>query len=503
MEELVLDQAGERLELGEEAAQHAQFVHAAEDPAHLPLAAEHRQHHLAGVLAVEEGPVDVAEAAADQQAEIGGDIDVVLLGQQESPHQAERIGAEEIGVGDVDLSVLQGEDVDFLGLLLEEGPARGHRLDAGDPLRHRIADQVEIVRVPVIVAHERLGPPEDVGLGIVLGVGDAALEFEGQLVVAALAQVMHLAAEAEDEIVGGLDLLALAALEQAGFLEAEGVLDSPLELGDPEEVLIVAEAAAAGLDVRLLDEDGAAQLLVPLFLLGDAPGDVGLRLSLHAFLGKRLFELLPELFVPGEEAALEQGGLGLQVGVGLVDQFGEGAGGVADLEADVPEHVQDLLDHVLDQAVLGLPALGIEEEDIDVAVGIELPAPEAAHRRQDHLRIGPAVGRGDVVERPLPDIAQDHGDQLGPAAADFPPALARAERQLQTVFLDLEEVAIKIEEIGRLALGLGQELPFRVAEDFFEIAEGHVGLRRNPFHRGVSHRKDFRGGRKRKIIVGR
>ncbi len=327
VEELVLHQAGERGELGEEAAQDAQLVHPAEGLAHLPLAPDHGEDELAHLLQVAEVPVDVAQPSPDAQGELGRELHVVQLGQVEGLHQTDRLGTEEVGALDLDLPVLDDEAVDLPGPgTPQEGPARLRLLRPGQPLRQGVADQVELAGVPVVLPHHRLGPAQDVRLGIFQAVGHLPLQLQGEDVVAPLAQGVHLGPHVEDVVVGRLDLLALARLEELLLLEARRGADAVLHLGDPEQVLVVAQAAAAVLHVRLLDEDGVAVFGVAVGLLPDAPGQVFLLLPLaaQAFLRERLLELVPKLLVAADVAPLQERGLGLQVGVGLVHQLGQG-----------------------------------------------------------------------------------------------------------------------------------------------------------------------------------
>jgi hypothetical protein len=64
---------------------------------------------------------------------------------------------------------------------------------------------------------------------------------------------MQLVAGAQQEVVCRLHLLALAGAEELGALEVHQRTGAVLEVGHPEEVLVVAQAAHAVLDVRFLE----------------------------------------------------------------------------------------------------------------------------------------------------------------------------------------------------------------------------------------------------------
>ncbi len=135
---------------------------------------------------------------------------------------------------------------------------------------------------------------------------------------AIVVQVVQLGADAQEVIVGAIELAALAFVEQLFFDQAGRGLDALLEEGDPEQVLVVAQAAAAVLDVRLLHVDGVAEFLVALGLVADTVLDVLVLVADHAALDELAAKFLEKLLVAGDEAGLEQRGLGKHVGVGLL-----------------------------------------------------------------------------------------------------------------------------------------------------------------------------------------
>src|SRR5690606_36459253 len=109
------------------------------------------------------------------------------------------------------------------------------------------------------------------------------------------------------------------------------------------------------------------------------------RLALdEAILVEPLLALGEELLVTGDVAGVDEGGLVLLVGLRLIDAFRDRAAGLADLEADVPEQVEDFLDEGGDLLRQLVRRAGEEEEQVDVGGGVQGPAAVAAggHERQ-------------------------------------------------------------------------------------------------------------------------
>ena len=102
--------------------------------------------------------------------------------------------------------------------------------------------------------------------------------------VGALVQVVQLGADAQEKIVGAVELPALGFVEELLLDQAGGGLHALLEEADPEQVLVIAQAAAAVLDIGFLQINGAAVLLVALGLVLDALGNVLVHAGLDAFL---------------------------------------------------------------------------------------------------------------------------------------------------------------------------------------------------------------------------
>jgi len=314
--------------------------------------------------------------------------------------------------------------------------------------------------VAVVVAHESLAAAQNVFLRVVEGGGDAALELESETVEGAAVEVMHLGADAQQKVVGLLEGVPLGGAQEFFFDQLRGGVDALRDVGDPEQILVVAQAADAVFHVWLLHEKGAAELLVRLSLAGDAPLDVGVLAARDAIALEAPLELVEELAVAEQEAALEHRGLGDHVVVRRFHGLRDGARGMPDLEAEIPQAGKSLADDVLELRA-GFSAID-EEHDVHVAEGIHLaPAVAAEGRGDDAAHAGFS---GDARGNALEEFAKDDVDEVGALAGDLPAAAAGVVPEPQAVFLELEEaledgqpvLAAFARALGELAGGFGE-----------------------------------------------
>jgi hypothetical protein len=360
--------------------------------------------------------------------------------------------------------------------------------------------------VVVILAHEGLDAPQDRSVLVAEAVRDLALQPQGEDVPRALLLVMQFRADAQQLVVRAVELLALGGGQHAGLDEVLHGAEAALHPAEPDQVLVIAQAAAAALDVRFLQEDGVARLGVAVGLVGHAPLEEFLLVAVHAAAGEDFLELGEEGLIAAEEARLQQRGFRAQIGVGLRDQLGQRARGVAHLEADVPQDIEHVLDDVVDLRGELRVVVRMQEEDVDVAVGIELAAPEAAHGQQRDARRVVQVRLAMGLPGAGPDVAQHDGDHVRPALAQIASAAAALVLQLDPVLLELEEAAVDVEEVGRAQVRLVDQVALQVAQDLLEISRhsvekrkraresiqwvsGRRGMRLRPRHRHPYYRR--------------
>ena len=236
----------------------------------------------------QERAVHQAKLVADELGQVRVQAQPALLGVEEHAHQAARLVAEDAVGGGVDFTVDELEAVHGLvgGLAAPPGSkaeslpgqrqadeAAGRRQQR-QPLLEGARDQVDIARVAVDVAHEAFDALAGGAFAVAEVVGDGGLEVLAQHVHGAVGVVMHLRADTQQEVVGGFQLLALALADEVVCLQVLERAGAVLEEGHPEQVLVVAQAAAAVLEVGLLHGGRVAELGAPRGLVVDAHGDV-------------------------------------------------------------------------------------------------------------------------------------------------------------------------------------------------------------------------------------
>ncbi len=207
-------------------------------------------------------------------------------------------------------------------------------------------------------------PPRAVFVAHALG--DLDLEVEGEPVGGAVGEQVHVAAHRPEEFVGlaeGLKFVVGENLQRGQFGNARDAVDV---FRHPEQGLQVAQTAFALLDVRL-DHVALATLLA---VAGLAFG----QLAVDEFLLGSLEELLPECAVQffgeggvaADPAVFKQGSADGEVFAAKAQAVLDGARRVADLQAQIPQHVERAFDDALGP---GGDLVGGEEEEVDVGMG--------------------------------------------------------------------------------------------------------------------------------------
>lgn len=153
------------------------------------------------------------------------------------------------------------------------------------------------------------------------GGGDDALELQGKLIGCLVVVVVKFVADAVEKVVSGIEFVAGGGGDDAVFHESGKVGAALFDSGDPEDVVEVAESAAAFLDVRFLEEDGMRIFLVSSAeVLAADVEERGLSFA-DAVLFKAFLKLGEQLGVPGDETGVHEGGFVFLVCLGLLDAF--------------------------------------------------------------------------------------------------------------------------------------------------------------------------------------
>ena len=102
---------------------------------------------------------------------------------------------------------------------------------------------------------------------------DLALDVEGEPLLGAAGDEMHVAAHRPEEILGAAEHLVFLAVEHAALDQLLGLAHAVDVFGDPEQRVQIAQAALAVLHVRLDQIARLAGAAQPLLALGELGGD--------------------------------------------------------------------------------------------------------------------------------------------------------------------------------------------------------------------------------------
>jgi hypothetical protein len=367
-----------------------------------------------------------------------------------------------------------------------------HRHGLGLPvLQRRAQDGGEVAHVlgdQEVMLHEALDLLEAGVLGVAEPHRDLALDVERQPLLRAPHQEVHVAADRPQEVLAAAEQLELVAVEHAALRQLLDLAHAVDVFGDPEQRVQVAQAALAVLDVRLDQVARLSDAAVALLALGQLGGDELRAAALHHRLVELRHQLVVELAVAEQETRLEQRGADRHVGLGLADALAHRARGMADLEAEVPQAIEDRFRHRLAPRRL---LVGQQEQEIDVGARRQQPAPVAAGRHDRHaLGFRRVVGGIEMLARELVNDADDlilhEAQPLGAA-----PSLAVMQQQAlgggaPLRERDLEPLHHRRAQFG-LAAGAGVGEAFEVGGDGAIVEQFH-GAARDKFGRQHAHR---------------
>ena len=247
-----------------------------------------------------------------------------------------------------------------------------------------------------------------------------------------------------------------------------------LEEGHPKQVLVIAQSTTAAFQMRFLHVNRVAKFRVARRLVVHAQLDVFTDMTAHATLTKRRPKTRGQGGIAGERTRLEHGRFREHVLVRLIDRFIDRAGGVANLETDIPKQVKDLFDH-LGRVRRNLSAIFlVEKHDVDVAEWVELAASVTAECEEgERGRGGAAIAQRESDCR-LEDALHQNIDQFDPQRADFATTAAVLMAKPEAVLFDLQEFLVKRQRFDRPHCPRRGELALCVRENLSEMTRsGH------------------------------
>ena len=381
-----LHQRHDAAELGDEPPEHPRLVHAAQRRLGRAPRRQDVHEQPVGFRAFPQAPVDAAQRQRDEARGVRMDRQVIEVRDREQADEIDGIALEDVAARHRDAVELDAEVAragDGAGAALEAlhdaverwGRRRFPLLDGG---AHDGGEVADVLRDQEIVLHEPLDAAEARPGAVAEPGRDAALVVEAQTLLGAARHDVELAAHPPQELLAAAEQAELLGGEQAGPHKRCRVGHPVGIFGDPEQRVEIAQAALALLDVGL-DEvarrSGAADAGLALGHLG---GDELARRPGLDFAVEAGLEVVEEGGVAQDEAGFEQRRADRHVRLGLPHAFVDRAGRVADLLAQVPQHVEDGLDHAL---APGRLLVGEQEEEVDVGPGRQRGAAVAADRR--------------------------------------------------------------------------------------------------------------------------
>jgi len=319
---------------------------------------------------------------------------------------------------------------------------RGFRRER-EALFEGAVDEIDVAGVGVNRAHEFFEALAGRTVHEAEIVRNGRLDVFGEDIRRPADEVVEFVADAEQVIVGGFELFALGLADEFALLQFGEGTGAVFEEGHPDEVLVIAQAAAAVLDVGLLHGGGIAEFVVAGGLVIQAGGDVFVLVTINAFVDDGLLQFFEQGFAAGDEPRLDEGGFGLHVVAGGLDAILDAADGMPDLETEVPERVEDAIHEPGQEGerfVAGDDLAVVEEHEIDVAVGIEFGAAITADGDEGDgggilfLAAGREVGHNGV-----PHVTEEDVEEPGAGAADIDATGAGAMEDFEPVGFHLQK----------------------------------------------------------------
>ena len=270
--------------------------------------------------------------------------------------------------------------------------------------------------------------------------GHGALAIEQEAVVPLVDGHVQGETHLPQEVLAVEQLAVLGPVEKtvAGHLEQCG--SAEVAAGDPGQGLDVPKAAGIALEIGFQLVGGAEKLLVAQALLLALGAKEGLARPEVLGLGGGLQLLEPRL-APGDVARLDEVGGDSDIVAALLDALAHVAHRLPDFQLEIPQQGDELADAQPQHLVQLVPF--IEDEQVDVGVGVQFAPAIAAHRDQ---------GQAGLVEAELvPEPCQQRIHVFGAGGHQFDDVVAGIEALVQP---DKEAAQILLAVVtGELVVG--------------------------------------------------
>ena len=405
-------------EIGHEFPEDVGLVHPAQDHFGIVATAQQVEEQRIGAGILANLVVDQPAVAIGLAHGFGVDFELFGFGQLENLDQPNRILLEPFVRRGSDLSAIDAVSLEDTRLLLPPGEEPAPRclgLELLVDMREENAGQrADSLGLQEIELHEPFDRALARPFGEIHPFGNAALEVEGQPVLGAPGQHMHMTAHCEQEVFRAAEAAVFGRGEEADIDQFGGGADAVDELADPVECMQVAQAPLAVLHIGFDDIAAVAHPLVARIALGQFLGDEGAFVAAHDFGRKAARALVVKLLVAPDIAPFEQRGADGQVVLRQAHRLVERARRMADLQPEIPHQVEHRFDHLL--APGGFLAAD-EEGDVDIRMRRHFRAAIAAHRHHREPFGLRAIGAGiEMGGRVIVDHPDQLVDQEGEAA---------------------------------------------------------------------------------------
>ena len=207
--------------------------------------------------------------------------------------------------------------------------------------------------------------------------GDRALDVKTQALFRPAGEEVESAAHAPEEFLASAKQRELPGREQTCGHQLVGIGNAVDVFGDPEQRIEVAKTPLAFLDVGLDEIARCARFPHSGFAFGELRGDEFGRCLGDDLLVEPDPQRLEQRLVAGDEPRLDDRRADRHVGARLFQALIDCSRRVANLEPQVPEHIEQRLDDLLHSRGR---LVRHEEQDIDVRIGREHAAAITADR---------------------------------------------------------------------------------------------------------------------------
>ena len=236
----------------------------------------------------------------------------------------------------------------------------------------------------------------------------------------------------------------------------------------PEQILVIAQAAASVFEIWFLHVNAVAKFAVARLLIAHSHLDIFALGTAYAFGAKLIAKLASQRAISGQKPRFEHCRFREHVAIRLLQCLFHRTRGMTDLEADVPEQIQNLLRHLFHISRDFACAVSMQQHDIDIAKRIQLAAAVSTQCNQRQRGLWLPHRAGSSRKK----MAQNYIDQFAAPGANFAATTAGLMFQAEPVLLQLEKFFVARKNFGWPLFSGDRELVFSMGQDFLKMSRG-------------------------------